>query len=113
MLQHLTQTSPSLGFAPKLIGSLLPGRASAGTTDLIGQLTEGLSSGSGGNAALLRLPPHLKKNGRSIDGALIDLEYQRIEMIRFNLFDSRPGARHNALQCVPSSVRSQITDGFR
>ena len=34
--------------------------------------------------ALGRLAP----NGRGIDGALLDLEYQRMEMIRFNLFDN-------------------------
>jgi hypothetical protein len=31
---------------------------------------------------------HLSENGRGIDGALLDLEYQRIELIKFNLFDS-------------------------
>jgi len=31
---------------------------------------------------------HLLPNGRGIDGALIDLEYQRMEMIKFNLFDN-------------------------
>lgn len=31
---------------------------------------------------------HLAPNGRGIDGALIDLEYQRMEMIKFNLFDN-------------------------
>ena len=31
---------------------------------------------------------HLDANGRGIDGALLDLEYQRIELIKFNLFDS-------------------------
>ena len=31
---------------------------------------------------------HLGPNGRGIDGALLDLEYQRIELIRFNLFDN-------------------------
>jgi hypothetical protein len=31
---------------------------------------------------------HLGPNGRGIDGALLDLEYQRIELIKFNLFDS-------------------------
>ena len=28
------------------------------------------------------------RNGRGIDGALLDLEYQRIELIKFNLFDN-------------------------
>lgn len=31
---------------------------------------------------------HLGRNGRGIDGALLDLEYQRIELIKFNLFDN-------------------------
>jgi hypothetical protein len=31
---------------------------------------------------------HLGPNGRGVDGALLDLEYQRIELIKFNLFDS-------------------------
>lgn len=31
---------------------------------------------------------HLAPNGRGIDGALVDLEYQRMEMIKFNLFDN-------------------------
>jgi hypothetical protein len=31
---------------------------------------------------------HLDPNWRGIDGALLDLEYQRIELIKFNLFDN-------------------------
>ena len=31
---------------------------------------------------------HLGANGRGIDGALLDLEYQRMELIKFNLFDN-------------------------
>ena len=31
---------------------------------------------------------HLSPTGRGIDGALLDLEYQRIELIKFNLFDN-------------------------
>ncbi|WP_198937903.1 peroxidase family protein, partial [Pelomonas sp. KK5] len=31
---------------------------------------------------------HLGPNGRGIDGALLDLEYQRMELIKFNLFDN-------------------------
>jgi hypothetical protein len=31
---------------------------------------------------------HVGPNGHGIDGALIDLEYQRIELIKFNLFDN-------------------------
>ena len=35
------------------------------------------------------LGKHLKPNGRGIDGALTDIEYQRIELIKFNLFDNQ------------------------
>jgi Animal haem peroxidase len=31
---------------------------------------------------------HLSRDGRGVDGALIDLEYQRIELLKFNLFDN-------------------------
>lgn len=31
---------------------------------------------------------HLGPNGRGVDGALLDLEYQRMELIKFNLFDN-------------------------
>ena len=31
---------------------------------------------------------HLNPNGRGIDGALLDIEYQRIELLKFNLFDN-------------------------
>jgi hypothetical protein len=31
---------------------------------------------------------HLAPYGRGVDGALLDLEYQRIELIKFNLFDN-------------------------
>lgn len=31
---------------------------------------------------------HLGSNGRGVDGALLDLEYQRMELIKFNLFDN-------------------------
>ena len=31
---------------------------------------------------------HLSRNGRGVDGALLDLEYQRIELLKFNLFDN-------------------------
>src|SRR5512140_582003 len=31
---------------------------------------------------------HLGPTGRGIDGALLDLEYERIELIKFNLFDN-------------------------
>lgn len=31
---------------------------------------------------------HLGPNGRGVDGALLDLEYQRVELVKFNLFDN-------------------------
>jgi hypothetical protein len=31
---------------------------------------------------------HVSPTGRGVDGALLDLEYQRIELIKFNLFDN-------------------------
>ncbi len=31
---------------------------------------------------------HASPNGRGVDGALLDLEYERIELIKFNLFDN-------------------------
>ncbi|MGB5252157.1 MAG: peroxidase family protein [Sedimenticolaceae bacterium] len=45
------------------------------------------SSRTEGPEALTKLGEHLHPNGRGIDGALLDLEYQRIELIKFNLFD--------------------------
>ena len=42
-------------------------------------------SKSGGRFANLA---HLGANGRGVDGALLDLEYQRMELIKFNLFDN-------------------------
>lgn len=41
-----------------------------------------------GAGALTELGKHLKPNGRGVDGALIDLEYQRMELIKFNLNDN-------------------------
>ena len=46
------------------------------------------SKGEGGYKAKTSLGEHLEANGRGIDGALMDLEYQRIELIKFNLFDN-------------------------
>ncbi|MDX2481825.1 MAG: peroxidase family protein [Desulfuromusa sp.] len=46
------------------------------------------SSKSEGKEAKTLLGEHVKPNGRGIDGALIDLEYQRMELIKFNLFDN-------------------------
>jgi hypothetical protein len=50
--------------------------------------TGDLSSKAEGPEAVTLLARHLKPNGRGIDGALIDLEYQRVELIKFNLFDN-------------------------
>lgn len=47
------------------------------------------STKSGGREGITKLGKHLKPNGRGVDGALIDLEYQRMELIRFNLFDNK------------------------
>jgi len=46
------------------------------------------SKATGGYEAKTSLGEHLEANGRGIDGALMDLEYQRIELIKFNLFDN-------------------------
>jgi Animal haem peroxidase len=46
------------------------------------------SSEADGSEAQTLLGKHLKPNGRGIDGSLFDLEYQRIELIKFNLFDN-------------------------
>ncbi|MGH8507770.1 MAG: peroxidase family protein [Gammaproteobacteria bacterium] len=42
-----------------------------------------------GKNAVTGLGQHLQANGRGVDGALIDLEYQRVELIKFNLFDNQ------------------------
>ena len=39
--------------------------------------------------AFTLLGKHAYPNGRGVDGALIDLEYQRVELIKFNLFDNQ------------------------
>ena len=46
------------------------------------------STKADGREARTLLGEHLKPSGRGIDGSLIDLEYQRIELIKFNLFDN-------------------------
>jgi len=55
---------------------------------------------------------HVSANGRGVDGALLDLEYQRMELIKFNLFDNsgsfadyalgRDGVAGAALKTWPS-----------
>ena len=47
------------------------------------------SSLAEGLEAITELGKHLKPNGRGVDGALMDLEYQRMELIRFNLYDNK------------------------
>lgn len=42
-----------------------------------------------GREAITSIGEHLLPNGRGIDGALLDLEFQRIELIKFNLFDQK------------------------
>ncbi len=39
--------------------------------------------------SITELGRHFRADGRGIDGALTDLEYQRIELIKFNLFDNQ------------------------
>ena len=61
------------------------------------------------------LPEHVERNGRGIDGALMDLEYQRLELIQFNLFDNsgtyptylrgRDGAPGPVLRWWPGEMR--------
>ncbi len=46
------------------------------------------SSKRDGAEASTALGKHIKPNGRGVDGSLLDLEYQRIELIKFNLFDN-------------------------
>lgn len=50
--------------------------------------TGGPNSRKKGSEAITRLGKHIRPNGRGIDGALMDFEYQRIELIKFNLFDN-------------------------
>lgn len=72
--------------------------------------------GTGDSASLLPgttgVGSHLGANGRGVDGALLDLEYQRMELIKFNLFDNsgtfadyalgREGVAGAALKTWPS-----------
>lgn len=47
------------------------------------------SSKTEGMGAITELGQHLKPNGRGVDGALVDLEYQRMELIKFNLNENK------------------------
>ena len=46
------------------------------------------ASKKSGSEARTAIGEHLKPNGRGIDGSLMDLEYQRMELVKFNLFDN-------------------------
>ncbi|NNE52103.1 MAG: oxygenase [Sulfitobacter sp.] len=46
------------------------------------------TSRSGNRHPLTFITKHLERNGRGVDGALMDLERQRVELIKFNLFDN-------------------------
>ncbi len=46
------------------------------------------ASKSGNYRPLTVIGKHLERNGRGVDGALLDLERQRVELIKFNLFDN-------------------------
>lgn len=48
-----------------------------------------ISSKTEGLGAITELGKHLTPNERGIDGAIIDSEYQRMELIRFNLYDNK------------------------
>ncbi len=50
--------------------------------------TGDLTSRDDPDGPLTVIGKHLKNDGRGVDGALMDLEYQRIELIKFNLFDN-------------------------
>lgn len=50
--------------------------------------TGAASSKAVGPEGITLLGEHLRPNGRGVDGTLLDLEYQRMELIRFNLFDN-------------------------
>jgi hypothetical protein len=54
---------------------------------------------------------HLSPNGRGIEGALLDLEYQRIELIKFNLFDNS-GTYENYLR-QPDGRALKVWDEMR
>ena len=48
-----------------------------------------ISSKTEGLGAITELGKHLTPNERVIDSAIIDSEYQRMELIRFNLYDNK------------------------
>ncbi|HET7231912.1 MAG TPA: peroxidase family protein [Longimicrobium sp.] len=46
------------------------------------------AAGDASSRARYSFLPRVDRNGRGLDGALLDLEYQRLELIKFNLFDN-------------------------
>lgn len=63
-----------------------------------------------GDKALTRLGEHLYPDGRGIDGALMDLEYQRIELIKFNLFDQ---STYQQFVTDPSRAATTVWDEMK
>jgi hypothetical protein len=84
--------------AERFVGKVRPNtaRCRGGDNALVGADTPwldwsnywGTSDASSKSDAFSFLPRHLDRNTRGVDGALLDLEYQRIELIKFNLFDN-------------------------
>ncbi len=50
--------------------------------------------------------PVLDRNKRGVEGALLDLEYQRMELIKFNLFDNKTFEQY-----LTGKVDGEIVDG--
>lgn len=71
------------------------------------------SSKTEGVGAITELGRHLKPNQRGVDGALVDLEYQRMELIRFNLNDNKTFESYvNGNGAAPGAVL-KIWDAMR
>lgn len=69
------------------------------------------SSKKEGPEARTLIGDHIKPNGRGIDGSLMDLEYQRIELIKFNLFDNYTYETFiKGIGGKPGSTRKQWTE---
>jgi Animal haem peroxidase len=104
----------SLHACQNLLDDGVPSIANTRDTRFLGKVTEAMAKCRGGeHAAKFRATPwtdwanywatgdtsskapdfvkqahHTGPNGRGMDGALLDLEYERIELIKFNLFDN-------------------------
>ena len=50
---------------------------------------------------------HIDPNLRGIDGALIDLEYERVELIKFNLFDNYTYRTSIIRNSIPSAAAAR------